>query len=789
MKKNKIMFKKILPLLLCSTLAMAQWSPGDATPNPVSTAPDLQTDAAFGIDEEGNSVYFFLDYNGSGVTVKAQKLDINGKPLWQANGVTIGSACSEKVYQLIKKEYCALDNGFTAFVWHKIPDSGNPDVKELWINVVNKDGQVLFNQGRKVNDYPIFNKDVNEAVTLIYNSDAAIGLVYDSYDPINNTEKLIGGSLEFNFPFLNTALSPLVAQKVLNTVVGDKNKVAYDKTNARVGVLYQNSTEDYLGASYDKYFLDEVIAPKKIFNNPFNGGSRIDLFKYVKGEAIIGRTLSGGGMNRVIAQKLDKDFTNKWNGGVVQGTNTGFDVQLDPNEDGGGTMVWVEPNEATARMMATRFNSNGQVIWSKPVLTAASGVYYITPNKFASDGAGGSYSLLFKEKSGGFNLHVQHLDGNGNQAFGPDGIAIEGFNWFNNYRLIPHPYQGVIALYSASADADINKGESYDMFTSYLGMDGNFGIIEPFSVVLDRTSFCPSEEITLSVGEGKDLAEYEFTFVSLTNDSVVLTINENGKFHLPAVASSGYIYAVKKSTGQISDNRAQIEIKSLAKPDFSASGIYCHGSTELFSTSCESGTVYWSTGDSLENLTLTFTESTELYATCVKAGCENSENSDTSIITVEKVDATASSNSPLYVGGNLNLIASGGINYSWTGPDSFTSSSAAVSIPQVTLANAGVYSVTVSSERCTASASTTVTVLEPLAVSPIEAGAAYPNPVKDVLNIENLREGQLIDGNGRVLMTVDHQSSVQMGVMKPGVYYLKGKTKTGEQYSQKIIKE
>lgn len=782
------MFKKILPLLFCSSLAWAQWSPGDLTPNPVSNAPELQTDAAFGIDEEGNSVYFFLDYNGAGVTLKAQKLDINGNPLWQNNGVTIGSACSEKVYLLIKKDYCVLDNGFTAFIWHKIPDASNPHVKELWINVVNSNGQVLFNEGRKINDYPIFNEDVNEAMTLIYQSESAIGLVYDSYDPINNTEQLIGGSLEFNFPFLNTALTPVVAQKVLNTVIGDRNKVAYDKKNARVGVLYGDVAEDYLGASYDKVTLNEVIAPKKIFNNPFNGISRIDLFKYVNGEAIIGRTLSGGGINKVIAQKLDKDFINKWGNGIVQGSNTAFDVQLDVNADGGGTMVWLEPNNANARMMGLRFGANGNVIWNKPVFAPSNGVYYITPNKFATDGEGGAYNLWFREKPGGFNLQIQHLDKDGNQVFGPEGIAIEGFNWYNNYRMIPHPYHGVIALYSASADADINKGETYDMFTTYLSPDGNFGIIEPFMVLLDREKFCPSEHITLALGDGADLSEYEFTYVNDQNERIVLTINEDGTYTLPATESSGYIYATKISTGQISDNIVGIEIKGLTKPDLSASGIYCFGTEEFFATSCEAGVVHWSTGDSLNILTLTLTEDVELYATCVKAGCENSEPSEISMITVEKVEATATANSPVFVGEQVNLTASGGIFYSWSGPDSFTSTASAVSIPEVTLANAGTYTVTVSSDRCTATASTTVTVLEPLAVSP-QGAAVYPNPVKSVLNLDNLRDAQLIDAKGRVILNAQNEATIQMEQMKPGVYYLKAKTKSGEVFSQKIIKE
>ncbi|MES2374116.1 MAG: gliding motility-associated C-terminal domain-containing protein, partial [Bacteroidota bacterium] len=62
-------------------------------------------------------------------------------------------------------------------------------------------------------------------------------------------------------------------------------------------------------------------------------------------------------------------------------------------------------------------------------------------------------------------------------------------------------------------------------------------------------------------------------------------------------------------------------------------------------------------------------------------------------------------------GGTISLTSSGGSSYSWTGPDGFSSTQQNPSIPTITTAAGGTYTVTViGANACTATASTTVTV-------------------------------------------------------------------------------
>ncbi|MEI8201381.1 MAG: glycine-rich domain-containing protein [Bacteroidota bacterium] len=73
--------------------------------------------------------------------------------------------------------------------------------------------------------------------------------------------------------------------------------------------------------------------------------------------------------------------------------------------------------------------------------------------------------------------------------------------------------------------------------------------------------------------------------------------------------------------------------------------------------------------------------------------------------------ASASNNSPKCASDTINLISGGGVSYSWSGPNGFNSSEQNPSINNVTLANAGTYTVTVTNEfSCTSIASTNVII-------------------------------------------------------------------------------
>lgn len=69
---------------------------------------------------------------------------------------------------------------------------------------------------------------------------------------------------------------------------------------------------------------------------------------------------------------------------------------------------------------------------------------------------------------------------------------------------------------------------------------------------------------------------------------------------------------------------------------------------------------------------------------------------------------------PICVGSTIQLNASGGTSYKWSGPNQFTSTEKNPTIANATKAMEGAYTVQVTANGCTSSATTTVEVLEPI---------------------------------------------------------------------------
>ena len=97
---------------------------------------------------------------------------------------------------------------------------------------------------------------------------------------------------------------------------------------------------------------------------------------------------------------------------------------------------------------------------------------------------------------------------------------------------------------------------------------------------------------------------------------------------------------------------------------------------------------------------------------------------------------TASSNSPICAGSTLTLTTPTvvGATYSWTGPNSFSSSAQNPSIVAATVAASGTYSVMVSVGGCTSAPGTVVVTVNPIPAMPT-AGSNSPICSGSTLNL------------------------------------------------------
>jgi len=206
--------------------------------------------------------------------------------------------------------------------------------------------------------------------------------------------------------------------------------------------------------------------------------------------------------------------------------------------------------------------------------------------------------------------------------------------------------------------------------------------------------------------------------------SIQAIIYENGKLetyvNAPTPDTDNTIIGVENSTGTVA---------------FTATGINNVASNTLtyplawsFTPVQPTFTYAWSdpTNATTTSVSVTPTATTTYTVTVTNA---STNCSTTATVTVNVPTITASSNSPICAGSDLNLTSSpaSATTYAWAGPNSFTSSVQNPTITAATTAAAGTYTVTVTSAAtpttgCTAT--TTVVVNTPI-TAPTLTGTTY----------------------------------------------------------------
>ncbi len=144
----------------------------------------------------------------------------------------------------------------------------------------------------------------------------------------------------------------------------------------------------------------------------------------------------------------------------------------------------------------------------------------------------------------------------------------------------------------------------------------------------------------------------------------------------------------------------------------------CDAGTVTLGATASTGTINWyaastggsSLGTGTSFITPSISATTPYYVDATNGGCTTaSRTSVTATVTTTPSTPTVSSNSTLCGGSTINLTSSTVSNatYSWTGPNSFTSTSPTPTIANATTAMSGTYSVTVTLNNCTSSVGTT----------------------------------------------------------------------------------
>jgi hypothetical protein len=186
----------------------------------------------------------------------------------------------------------------------------------------------------------------------------------------------------------------------------------------------------------------------------------------------------------------------------------------------------------------------------------------------------------------------------------------------------------------------------------------------------------------------------------------------------PAVAihTGTYTVTMTGSGGCAGTATVSVTVNALPTATASVASTVCEGST-LSLTSSGGSTYAWSGPNgfvsSVQNPTIPnasdLNTGTYIVTVTSAAGCTATASTSTTIV---RATATAATSTPsICTGATIQLSATGGGTYSWSGPNAFVSSSATPSIAGATAAASGIYTVTVTAANsCTATATTTVSV-------------------------------------------------------------------------------
>ncbi len=776
--------KSLIVFLFCFSTLYGQWTKNINTPLVLAEGPAAEFDVSFAYDKSGNSYYTWTDFRNGNGDIYVQKLNSYGEPQLVHGGLRVGNVVQGINYELSAKCILPLSNGGLAIVWHKKGNRSSSDSWSLNFNVVDKNGNLANLEGVELKS-EIRSSGPPNASLLIHETTSEYEVYYNSI--------VSSGSDTFNR--LQISKSDLSNRKdtYLTKANAEGSKFIWSDELNRLIILHKSkgANEEFSGTFYE-FDGDDIVA-SSLFNSfsmdPFAGNSEASEWYAQDGAIFFGRTLVGGGKKRVIAHKLNNSFQNQWqDAGVILGSDTGYDIHIGANSTEGAILAWNEPSGSNTKMMAAGINASGEVLWQKPVFTTQPGKNYFTPHKFASDGQGGAYILWFTSKSVGFNLSIQHLDANGNKLFGEYGLDIDAFKWWGDYRLIPHTSGGVVALYTGSKNDDINAS-TYDLYTTYISPDGTFGIDKKLSVNLEKNVFCKKEEVIADLPSGDYTAKLDYGDATFSLQVV------NGKLLLPAEVSQGKMNLQFFDKNGLASEVLQIEVVELSKPNISASAEGKCPETDdviVLDASCNFGSLLWDDSSDISQRLVSPGVTTTYSATCEKEGCAISEVSQKQI-TVYEVNATASGNQEVNEGNTINLIATGGDNYSWSGPNGFSSNMQNPEIPNATLNMSGTYTVQVTNSLgCSSFAETQISVKSVLSAERDSDFQIYPNPTKDYVMVSLARtylKVEAISVNGQVTDLPISANRIDLRGLQEGIYVLKLTDKERVARFYKIMKQ
>ena len=341
----------------------------------------------------------------------------------------------------------------------------------------------------------------------------------------------------------------------------------------------------------------------------------------------------------------------------------------------------------------------------------------------------------------GFTVSSNCVSNNGTINFTNTSSALLNSKFYNRWVYFNIPQNAYYWNFGNGANYAVNPSRTYTSAGNYTVqmVAGMLGWIrncyDTATTSLFATPAAPSITSNAPVCAGDSLilsgpaisgATYAWSgpsnFNGTTKDTVLRNVNSSNS------GTYGLTVTVNGCTSQSGSLSATVN-NIPATPTANNNGPLCLGQDLQLSTPSLTNASYEWTGpnsfsSTVQNPVITNVSNANAGSYTVKVivgGCKSQAGSTTMSIGSQPAAPSVSNNGPLCAGQNLQLTATNSTNatYTWTGPNSFSSSTQSPSINGVTSGAAGTYSCTVTVPGCgTSSAASTVVTITSLPNAP-----------------------------------------------------------------------
>jgi photosystem II stability/assembly factor-like uncharacterized protein len=420
---------------------------------------------------------------------------------------------------------------------------------------------------------------------------------------------------------------------------------------------------------------------------------------------------TGTAINCIFFVNADTGYTVTNGGGILKSTSTGnaWIPQTSGSANNLNGIFFVDPNigYAVGDLGTILKTTNAGATWTAQ--TSGSGatlnsVYFTDATNGFVCGAGGN---MLHTSDGGTNW-FSTSSSTGNWLYTVRFVdALHGFASGANGAIIK-TFDGGGMWYTQSTGVayDLNSIYFTDANTGYaVGVNGTIlkttdaGCFAPTVSIGGTSTICVGDSTTLTA-TGANTYKWDANGGNATTNTTTITPTGAGAVVVSVVGTS--------IDGCVDTAFINITINSTPTVTISGGNIICTGSTATL-TAVGASTYSWSTGNTSSVIVVSPGVTTTYTVSGVSAGCSNTAFQTVTVNPLPSI--TIGSNSPVCQTQTINFTGTGGITYSWSGPNAFSSTLASPTITNASLPMSGTYTVVgVDANGCSNSANTNVMV-------------------------------------------------------------------------------